>query len=557
MLWCQIGLHRIFEMAGEISIGKLERQLVSYHMLVGNTSLAHQMLDQMSFTQRNNKYSRYLAYCVAVRSGNEEEARSCLNTIINGQGDMDQLLFACIGESIKCGKSSDAARLLQRVIDKQVQSPSLDIDLVALLKYTIKALLEAIANQRPNGERNEELLARLCAIFNHVVKQQDKPVKASKLRRPAASFDTEWFERKSFEIACTYAKLWPAKYIIDLLQYSIQLCFPRGGAPLEVALSRERRTRLRDAAFMQAILYATDARTMSASASVEDLPQTSYDSRFRPKTSECRLVLRRQVFKIFTTLQEQYQSQPVHGKDEKELTQGQLQTLVPLAFEALLFMNAHAYLTDETAFDEISVKQFLGTVNELESSAATYALLADTVLAFACGEPDACPQLNGLQIPSISAARLLGQIIQALRQLQEFSIEQTARWIRCIIQLVIEDIMKVMPNARMEQSLTMLQFVVEQAMDLAKSSPLVHADDDIRVESDPNQGYPHEEVEWITTKLFNMAIDLYAAGDRKLAQEWASQAIDVGDLLLDINRGLSQLLRDKTKELFSETQLEG
>lgn len=116
--------------------------------------------------------------------------------------------------------------------------------------------------------------------------------------------------------------------------------------------------------------------------------------------------------------------------------------------------------------------------------------------------------------------------------------------------------MKVMPNARMEQSLTMLQFVVHQAMDLAKSSPLVHADDDSHVEFDPNQGYPPEEVEWITTKLFNMAIDLYAAGDRKLAQRWASQAIDVANLLLDINSGLAQLLRDKTTELFTESQFE-
>ncbi|KAK5322107.1 hypothetical protein LTR70_003954 [Exophiala xenobiotica] len=557
MLWCQTGLHRIFEMAGEASIGKLERQLVSYHLLVSNTGLAHQILDQMSFIPRNNKHSRYLAYCAAVRSGNEGEAQSCLNTITNGQGDMDQLLFACIGESIRYGKSSDTACLLQRVIDKHVQSLSSDINLVAVLKYTTKTLLEAIAGLDASEEQKEELLTRLCAIFKHTVKLQDKFANSSKSRRPAAHFDTVWFEQKSFEIARSHANLWPPKYIIDLLQYSIQLCLPEGGGPLEIALSRERRTHLRDVTFMQAILYAIEAQSISPSRSVEDLPQTSYDSRIKPKSSECRLVLHRQVFRIFTTLREQYQSQPAQEKEEREVTQGQLQTLAPLAFEALLFMSAHAYLTDETAFDEISVKQFLGTVNELEAPAATYALLADTVLVFASSDSGACPRLNGLQIPSISAARLLGQVVQILRQLQEYSIEQAARWIRCVIQLIIEDIEKVLPNTKLEQSLTILQSVIEQAMDLAKSCPLADAGGDVPMNSDPNQSYPPEELEWIATKLFNMAVDLYSAGEPELAQQWASQAVAVANLLLDASSGLGQVLHDKTKELFGDIQFDG
>jgi len=554
MLWCQVGLHRMFELAGETSVGKLERQLISYNLLVSNTILAHQLLDQMSFIQRNNKHSRYLAYCAAVRSRNEEEARSCLNTITNRQGDMDQLLFACIGESVKHGKPLDTARLLQRLIDKHMQMPSAEVDVGVLLKYTAKTLLESVAGQRPNEQPNEEVLMRLCAVFKIAVRLQDKSTKSPYARPSAPQLDSVWFEEKSFEIARTHATVWPARYIIDLLDYSNQLCCHNSRAPIEVAFSEEQRTRLRDSTFMQTILYASEARKDTASYSVEDLPQTSYDSRSKPKTSECRVVLHQKVFKNFTCFREQHSSQTMCSKEEQELMQSQLQTMVPLAFEALLFMNAHAYLMDETAFDEISVKQFLNTAKELEAPAATYALLADTVLAFASGDEEVCSRLNGLRIPAISAARPLGQIILALRQVQDYNIEQAARWVRCVAQLILEDIEKVMPNTKMEQSLTMLKSVVQQAMDLAKGNSGIDSAGDVDMSSGRTQSYPPEELEWLATKLFNMAVDLCAAGDRKLAQQWAARAVEVAELLDNGDGGLALLLCNRIGELFKDVQ---
>jgi len=549
MQWCQLGLHRLFELAGDASIGKLERKLISYHLIVSNTGLAHQMLDQMSFIQKNNKYSRYLAYCAAVRSGNDEEAQSCLNTITNGQGDMDQLLFACIGESVKHSKLLDAACLLQRVVDKHIQSSSPGISLSALLKYTTKSLIEAIGLQSLDHQPNAEVLMRLCTVFKYAIRLQDRQTDASRSPQSTTQLDAVWFGEKSFEIARMYAKTWPPRYIIDLLHYSNKLCYSGGGAPIEVVLSEERRVRRRDSSFMQALLYASEARSVTASYSVEDLPQTSYDSRSKPKISDCRLVLHQKVFRIFTSLREQYQSQTSYPDDEQELMLGQLQTLIPLAFEALLFMNAHTYLGDETAFDEISTKQFLGTSRELKAPVPLYALLADTVLAFASGDANASSQLNGLQIPLVPAARLLGQIIQALRHLQEYSIEQAARWIRCVAQLIVEDIEKVMPNTKMEQGLTMLKSVVQQAMDIAKTSLDIDSPGDIDMESGKTQRYPAEELQWLATKLFNLAVDLFAAGDRRLAQQWTSYAVDIA--AIDPDLGLVDILRGKAEDLFN------
>jgi len=546
MLWCQIGLHRIFELAGEASTGKLERQLVSYHLLIDNLGAAHQILDEMSFMQRNNKYSRYLAYCVALRSRNDADAQSCLNTITNGQGDDDKLLFACIGESIKYGKPLNTARLLQRLYDKHVQLPSTDVDLGALLKYIVKSLMEVIATQTAEQQLDLETLIRLCAVFRHLKRAHEKGIIGPVDHSSGKRLDLRWFEEQSFDIARTHIKTWPRRYTIDLLQYSIQICSAEHGTTAGVMFPDEREARLRNSSFMQAILYASKARDTTTTFSVEDLPETSYESKTKPKASECRLVLHRNVFNIFSAFNEQYQPQTLHKSAQTDEIQSQLHVLVPFAFEALLFMNASSYLLDCHPFDEVSVRQFLNTVNELEPPAATYVLLADTVLAFAGGDSSLCPQLNGLQIPSISAARLLGHIVGALRQVQAYDVEQAARWIRCIAQLLLEDVEKSLAKAvsqekpKHDPSLAMLESMVQQAVDLAKSH------------NEGAVGYPFEEVEWLATKLFNMAIDFHAAEQQKVAEQWAAKAVEVADVT-NTERGrrssLAEVLRSKIGEL--------
>lgn len=560
MSWCQVGLHHIFASAGEAGNGKLERQLISYHLLVSNTGLAGQMLEQMSFIQKNNRSSRYLAYCVALRSGNDADAQSCLNTITNGQGENDQLLFACVGESVKYGKPLNTARLLQRILEKQLQALLPGSNLGALLQYTTSMLLQVVAESAHDQDPDQEVLARLCYTFKHATRLSDNYDARAKVgSRP--KIDVAWFEKHSFEVAKAHVRDWPMRFLIDLLSYCGHFCSLQGAAPIGTVREKETREHLYESIFIRAVLYASEARKVSAGCSVEDLPESSYDSRSKPKTSECQSVLYRNMFRMFTTLRQQLTNGEAKKEDQSGSIKAQLHILIPLAFEALLFLNVSAYVSNDTAFDEVSINQFLNTVNELELPIASYALLADTLLAFACDDT----KVGGLRVPSIAAARLLGKIIQAIRQSQSYNIEQAARWIRCVAQLIFEDVEVILTSPRTEeppktgQSLNMLSAVVQQAVSLAgNTSPSSRQGASfgssrvIGASSDGLPQYPPEELQWLATKMWNMAIDFHGIDQNETAQLWAGKAVQMAEVAMDEDGNMARFvgqLRENIKNL--------
>lgn len=562
MIWCQIGLHHIFASAGEAANGKLERQLISYHLLVSNNGLAHQMLEQMSFIQKNNRSSRYLAYCVALRSGNDADAQSCLNTITNGQGENDQLLFACVGESVKYGKPLNTAHLLQRIFDKQLQASTTgsDLDLGALLQYTTSMLLQAISDCPSDRCPDQEVLARICYTFKHATRLAEKQDANSKARS-RSRINVGWFEKYGFQLAKAHMNIWPRRFLIDLLYHCEHLSNLQKITPMETLLKEDNKKHLCESMFIHGVLYASEARNVSASYSVEDLPESSYDSKSKPKTSECQSVLYRNVFTMFTNLQRQFASGKAVDDDRSESIKSQLHVLIPLAFEALLFLNVNAYVSNETAFDEVSVSQFLNTANELELPVASYALLADTLLAFACDDSKA----GGLRVPSITAARLLGKIIQAIRESHVYNIEQAARWIRCVAQLIFEDIDATLAGSCTEtppktgQSLNMLDSIVQQATSLANTTPnhpTYEANSAASrvpgMSNNNSQQYPVEELHWLATRMWNMAIDFHGIRQNDAAQKWAGKAVQAAEVMMNKDGNMTRFvgqLKDNIKNL--------
>ena len=485
-----------------------------------------------------------------MRLGNVKEARSCLNTIINSHGDDEQLVLACVGESIQCGQGLDTARLLQRIID--MQRPPQYAELGELLRFTATTLMRVTASPNPEKQAEDEILARLCAIFRSAIKFRKADPGCS------PQLDLAWFQRQSFHVARKHIKSWPRRYIIDLLQYSNELYC----ADDDLALSDDQRQCTRDSNYLQALLYASEAREVASRYSVEDLPRTAYDARHKPKLSDCRLVLYQQVFRIFSSCYKHHQSSVFADEAQKQDSRAQMQVIIPLAFEALLFMNASSCLTAEAGFDEISIKLLLNNAAELEVPAATSAVLADTVLVFASGDATAWPQLDGLQISSVTAARLLGQVIGMLRKANDYDLGHAARWIRCISQLLLEDVelavAKHTPGGPLtcNQSLAMLNSVVHQAMDLARSSFSSRAkstpkDNQRRRSTHPASMYPVEEVQWLAAKLFNMAVDFHTLGQEDLIPSWATTAIELAQMIKSEggSGGFADMLSAKMQEL--------
>lgn len=48
-----------------------------------------------------------------------------------------------------------------------------------------------------------------------------------------------------------------------------------------------------------------------------------------------------------------------------------------------------------------------------------------------------------------------------------------------------------------------------------------------------DQPYPNEELEWIATRSFNYAVDLYCAGDEDGCKIWAAKALNIAHYYSD------------------------
>lgn len=533
MLLCQVALHPLLSAATEASSARFERQLICYHLLVANHAVASEMLDKMTLKQKNNKHSRYLSYCLAARSGNEADVQSHLNAILNGSGENDQLLYACLGESMKHNRDHDTIRLLQRLIDQQARaSPAPEIR--NLLKFAVTMLMKVCDCQQLDSATRNELQGRLCAVFESTTQFQERLRKESRIVSRSRTSDWRWFSEKSFDFARRQIKTWPQKHIIDLLHYSNQILRAEMGGFAEAILSDSERQRLFDCNFMQIILYVAESRIVNDKYSIEDLPRTSYISRSRLGSSDYRHVLHKQVFDKYSALLKDQQATIEIDKGENQETLAQLHVLMPLAFEALIYMSANSYVSSETMFDETSSQQFLQEASELEATSVTFALLADIVLTFASGDAEARSRCNNLRIPSLVAARLLGQIVETLRESKSYDLDQAARWIRCVVQLVLDDIDKVLKSAKAnnsgklksEHSLTLLESLVEQVCELALSVPNDMISDDFETSV-----YPSDELQWLASKLFNLSVDLYILEKTDLAQNWGSKALKVAKVM--------------------------
>ena len=67
-----------------------------------------------------------------------------------------------------------------------------------------------------------------------------------------------------------------------------------------------------------------------------------------------------------------------------------------------------------------------------------------------------------------------------------------------------------------------------------------------------DQPYPNEELEWIATRSFNYAVDLYCAGDEDGCKNWAAKALNIAHYCSD-DGALERQLQNKLVVLKLDT----
>ena len=176
------------------------------------------------------------------------------------------------------------------------------------------------------------------------------------------------------------------------------------------------------------------------------------------------------------------------------------------------------------------------------------------------------------------AATLLRHVISAICATPSYDVSRASRWIRCIVQLVIDGHATSKKHKagstekadNQESTLKLVEEVVDQAVILTsdarrllkqhqkpQSSAVEQSNNvqmqDTEVETGPEASYPAEELEWLSTTLFNLAVDFFVAENEEEAKRWSSKAVELADVLAANTDGdggmLAKVLRGKVEEL--------
>jgi hypothetical protein len=191
----------------------------------------------------------------------------------------------------------------------------------------------------------------------------------------------------------------------------------------------------------------------------------------------------------------------------------------------------------------------ISTAQELFVTHKTYALFADLIL---CATHSASAT-KALLLPS-QASTLLIHFITALRSHPDsnYDTSRASRWIRCLVQLSLDSYHNSgisSEERNIGDPLKTVEDIVNQGLILARDSLEAM---DIAEENSENGKYPAEELEWLSTTIFNLAVDFYVSGSNYRrnasskegtieqdeetvpdaeAKKWAYKAVEIADVL--------------------------
>lgn len=462
IFWCHIGLHQLFRAAGELAIAMVQRQLVMFHIADSNVEEARKIYDNIATTQRAHPRSRFILYCIGLLEDVDNDSQAYLRGIMAAVGADDQLLHACFSESEAHNKPLHSIQLLQRLADTSSTTCTLPTRL-SLLKHVVIGLQNELDSDQPHCISKEEMFYRLCSALRKVDYLLENATYPGRWHH-----DAEWFAGFCFDAAIEHLQAWPKQHLIDLLFYARKLSWPQNEHMAGVALPIEQKKRLQDATFLEAMLYSSELQNIADITTIEDLPRTAYSSDAKPLSGDFRATMSQRIYSCFSKLE----SLHCNSTQDMALQQGshlQLHALMPIAFEALLFTSAATHLRDDTPFDEMSIVRFLQIVDESQPPASTLASIANTLLLYTGCERDRLVLHDGVRVPTGVAARSLTRVVSTLTDL-DIKVEEMARWLRCVVQLTVDEIQRTITNTSMEsqvsfkQSLLLLDRVFKQIL---------------------------------------------------------------------------------------------
>ena len=589
---CQVALSRLFANMDDHNRAKIQRRLILCCVDSGDLVRAYKTWQELAGAEKNATLSKYLRFRIALGQESNDALESCLNSFLNSNELVRELLLACADDTIQLPDLKRASHSTQRVLDKLVHTGSLDPEVCELLQKT--AQLHVSVLDQEGGNVDHETLSMLANIFQTIANHSSHPKDDQGGNISQAHW--EYFAKTGFNIALTHARQWPTKFLVDILEHSLGLQTSHADATEDGSEWVQHQGKV---LFLQAITYASAAGQWRSENTIEDIPRTSYHAREAPAAECLQHHLYQQVIQRYYRLKSMFDDTKLDGGGVDTGIQEQAANTFVLAFEAQLFLIL-SDVKDGLHLNDSSLVLLLDDLPQLTLSLKAHACLADLILSATIPEHQSPQQANFLptRLPIQTSITLLGTLLGLIRDGQDYDVIQAARWIRCIVQLVLDAQPAVLTTTTTSQAaaaptmsnatstitttvstvntatLDLLSPVVTEAIELARSvvnnavaktqQPAKPSSTRMSkgISTQPAaQLYPSDELQWLATTLFNLAVDLYFAGAAAdgpqekpgeaslgTAEQWATRAVQLADVLA-LNEGLASTAEQVSRDV--------
>ncbi|ERF74169.1 hypothetical protein EPUS_03359 [Endocarpon pusillum Z07020] len=610
--WCELALHKLLEKAGDINVDKIARRMVQCYLEISELGACKALVTRLLESKMSNPLNHYLAYCLALRTEDINSAQAAVTALNDSPTMNENLLYACISKTLESGTSEQAANILLSLLDKYNFDPPEHIILPALLRCTVRLYLSQLTHE---ADLDRFLVDTVLRLFTAVPEALERRASTAR-NEPRQAPDSEsvcqnefsateimWFLVNCYNLAVKVASTWPASAVISLFDIVIRITAHRicASTDLEGDAFMENNARKCLCHFAITVVCTAEARQHS------DLDSKA-KYYYKTLTAATEFAKTYKVLQQHTTdVQAGREGTKHYGNTMLELD-SKRQVLLPLEFEAATHQHLNMPESAITTTPN-DLSAIISNAQHISAPRKIYALFADIVLSSTYrngpqhDKDETTKTLSSSPVlPLPTASALLIHIIQAVRTLPDYDAIRASRWIRCLVQLCLDqhrghhgqkDTNKDdsaehhAAKGPPKSPLTTVEDIIAQAVQLARQSLLnrttvVDPDSGKRNAGDGKDCvYPAEELEWLSATLFNLGIDFYVSttaypNDNKTskstanmdkkndeaetdaeaqARKWIGIAVEIADVLAEYEREeggdkglLGRVLRGKVKE---------
>ncbi|KAM0719528.1 hypothetical protein Q7P37_003658 [Cladosporium fusiforme] len=216
--WLDLLQHDVFASVGATNKARVARKVMLTALEQEQFNTAQAAFYQMPSPAQNEGMTRYLAYKLALGSGDSQLAGQCLDVLTRNADKDQRYLYACVLEAQKSGNRAIAVAAFQALADQ----PPHGTQLPALLRCTARLLMQEIeGSPRPLGEITHEMSRTFETAAANI-----KTLRQGSYEQWRA--EIQWWSKNAFNIALRLCAEIQPEHLIRLLRACIHFldCFP-------------------------------------------------------------------------------------------------------------------------------------------------------------------------------------------------------------------------------------------------------------------------------------------------------------------------------------------